>query len=583
MLPSQATPRVNPPSRQTSAGHPGTANEADRLALSASRATAGSGSADRIEAVVESATLPSTSLQEFQESLRQLALHLPDQAAQLTTYAAEIQNVHDFVARSPELLSALQVAFNSEPAPVNVDDTAEGSRHGGGARSNVRDAAAALGVGAKNIATSPMTWAIGLSCLSTALKTAAWYGHTIIPDNRLLAPGHAPHRDVALTAIKTALSWGIALAEYIPLTMANRVADKAGISLTSLRGVIEAMDLGWFVGFLKVVKHEPLNWHHYLGLVMAGAGCTIMNKPSSFLPGIDEGIARTQARAGNAIRRIGGRLRGAGDLERNDESRSPAQVGNRQADVQALLERLGPIQTQLQTVRDVIRAMLPAQSTEHFDRHVGQRLSDMPQSEAGTAEVLAAHLARIDDLISESPQTSAVLRTVRDSLNELSTQAPDTLKKIFAGGWLVGEAVFAGVAAVLLKYDRPMGAALTLSAGATGVKTVAWYAHTVVPDDKLLPTALTPAGPLQRELAHTAVKIAMSWAIAMFEYIPLTLAHRTADQHDINLAKVRGAIAAMDLVWLAAFMLMVKGEKLEWQHFLGLTLAGAGVAVANAG
>jgi drug/metabolite transporter (DMT)-like permease len=37
----------------------------------------------------------------------------------------------------------------------------------------------------------------------------------------------------------------------------------------------------------------------------------------------------------------------------------------------------------------------------------------------------------------------------------------------------------------------------------------------------------------------------------------------------------------MDLLWLVAFMMMVRGEKLRWQHLLGLTIAGVGVAVAN--
>jgi uncharacterized membrane protein (DUF485 family) len=31
----------------------------------------------------------------------------------------------------------------------------------------------------------PMTIALLLSCISTAIKTAAWYGQTIIPDEKL--------------------------------------------------------------------------------------------------------------------------------------------------------------------------------------------------------------------------------------------------------------------------------------------------------------------------------------------------------------------------------------------------------------
>jgi hypothetical protein len=37
----------------------------------------------------------------------------------------------------------------------------------------------------------------------------------------------------------------------------------------------------------------------------------------------------------------------------------------------------------------------------------------------------------------------------------------------------------------------------------------------------------------------------------------------------------------MDLLWLVSFMMMVRGENLRWQHLMGLTVAGLGVAIAN--
>jgi len=116
------------------------------------------------------------------------------------------------------------------------------------------------------------------------------------------------------------------------------------------------------------------------------------------------------------------------------------------------------------------------------------------------------------------------------------------------------------------------------------VKTVAWYLHTVIPEESLLPDSWIPdedRHPKRRQLVFTLARVMMSWGIALIEYIPLTLANRTAVTHDFSLAKLRGAIEAMDLAWLIAFMLMVKRETLRWQHLVGLAVAGVGVAIAN--
>lgn len=45
----------------------------------------------------------------------------------------------------------------------------------------------------KHVLQLPMTIALVLSCLSTAIKTAAWYGQTIIPDEALLPAKWPPH------------------------------------------------------------------------------------------------------------------------------------------------------------------------------------------------------------------------------------------------------------------------------------------------------------------------------------------------------------------------------------------------------
>lgn len=81
--------------------------------------------------------------------------------------------------------------------------------------------------------------------------------------------------EIKVVTIKTLLSWSIALIEYVPLTMANYVADRAKINLTNLRGAIEAMDLTWFVLFLHFAKHAHIDWCQYCGLILAGLGDTL--------------------------------------------------------------------------------------------------------------------------------------------------------------------------------------------------------------------------------------------------------------------------------------------------------------------
>jgi hypothetical protein len=81
---------------------------------------------------------------------------------------------------------------------------------------------------------------------------------------------------------------------------------------------------------------------------------------------------------------------------------------------------------------------------------------------------------------------------------------------------------------MFMKQKR-LFAVLSLAASATGVKTIAWYLHTVLGDRQLLPPNLTPEGPKKKAFAFALVKVVMSWFIALGEYVPLTLANRTAD------------------------------------------------------
>jgi uncharacterized protein (DUF486 family) len=499
--------------------------------------------ADAGHTLLQDAAALSGSLQKFRHAFRQLKKQLPPaQRQRLEALLEGMENAGDFVAHSPQLLDALQgtdLPQHTAPSTASIWE----------------QAASTTKATTRNIVAAPHTQLLALSFVSTGLKTAAWYAQTVIPDGKLLA--HPAQKNAQLTAIKTAISWAIALAEYIPITLANRRADHAGIHLAGFRGVIEAMDLGWFLGFLKLVKHAPLRWPHYLGLGITGAGCAVMNQPSA---------AGCSPNAHEA------------DLEGHPVTAS--QLRTCQSDVAGLLGQLnGPVCAELALLQADLQTLC-GRALPPLDSQPVQLDSALPTDQ--TQDMLSPYLKRLDHLLLAVPHISDALIELRANLQQLAQEAPQALQKVFAGGFLVGEIIFGITGAVLLAQHKTLPAALALSAAATGVKTVAWYAHTVVSDDKLLPEAWTPSEPKSREWVYSAVKVAMSWGIALFEYIPLTMAHRSADQEHLNLSKIRGVIEAMDLVWMALFMRMVKGDKLQRQHIAGLVLAGVGVAVANA-
>jgi hypothetical protein len=101
--------------------------------------------------------------------------------------------------------------------------------------------------------------------------------------------------------------------------------------------------------------------------------------------------------------------------------------------------------------------------------------------------------------------------------------------RIFFIFWIAAQVLFY-ILAVLMFIEKEIPfAVLSLSASATGVKTIAWYLHTVLGDRQLLPPSLTPKTERAKRFSYALVKVVMSWLIALFEYIPLTVAHRTAD------------------------------------------------------
>ena len=91
---------------------------------------------------------------------------------------------------------------------------------------------------------------IVLLLFSNIFMTFAWYGH--------LKYKSAP----LTTAI--AVSWGIALFEYMLMVPANRMGS-AIYSAPQLKGMQEVITLVVFAGFSAMYLDQPLKWNHWAG------------------------------------------------------------------------------------------------------------------------------------------------------------------------------------------------------------------------------------------------------------------------------------------------------------------------------
>ena len=94
-----------------------------------------------------------------------------------------------------------------------------------------------------------------LLAVSNTFMTVAWYGHL-------------KHKDKALPIV-IALSWGIALFEYMFQVPANRIGS-AQFSVTQLKIIQECISLAIFVVYAWVVFHEKLKWNTALALLLVG-------------------------------------------------------------------------------------------------------------------------------------------------------------------------------------------------------------------------------------------------------------------------------------------------------------------------
>ena len=98
---------------------------------------------------------------------------------------------------------------------------------------------------------------IGLLLASNVFMTFAWYGHLKFKEAPLV------------TVI--AVSWGIALFEYILMVPANRIGH-GHFSAAELKTIQEVITLSVFAVFSVLYLKEPLTWNHFVGFAFIGLG-----------------------------------------------------------------------------------------------------------------------------------------------------------------------------------------------------------------------------------------------------------------------------------------------------------------------
>ena len=96
---------------------------------------------------------------------------------------------------------------------------------------------------------------------SNLFMTTAWYGHLRF-------------KNVALPIV-IAVSWGIALFEYMLAVPANRIGS-GGYTPAQLKVIQEAITLVVFVGFSAVYLGEPVKLSTVLGFLMILGGVAVV-------------------------------------------------------------------------------------------------------------------------------------------------------------------------------------------------------------------------------------------------------------------------------------------------------------------
>jgi uncharacterized protein (DUF486 family) len=105
---------------------------------------------------------------------------------------------------------------------------------------------------------------IGLLILSNIFMTFAWYGHLKFKTSPLW--------------VVIAISWGIALFEYMLHVPANRLGH-GRFSAAELKTIQEVITLAVFVVFSVLYLGETIRWHHGVGFALIALGAAFVFKP----------------------------------------------------------------------------------------------------------------------------------------------------------------------------------------------------------------------------------------------------------------------------------------------------------------
>jgi uncharacterized protein (DUF486 family) len=100
---------------------------------------------------------------------------------------------------------------------------------------------------------------VALLVASNVFMTFAWYGHL-------------KHLHTTTWYVAAAVSWGIALFEYLLQVPANRIGFEAGITLAQLKIMQEVITLAVFVPFAMLYMGQGFKWDYaWAALCMVGA------------------------------------------------------------------------------------------------------------------------------------------------------------------------------------------------------------------------------------------------------------------------------------------------------------------------
>lgn len=102
---------------------------------------------------------------------------------------------------------------------------------------------------------------IALLLCSNIFMTFAWYGHL-------------KYKSAPLTAA-IAVSWGIALFEYMLMVPANRLGS-AIYSAPQLKGMQEVITLLVFAVFSFTYLDQPLKWNHWAGFALIAVAAWLL-------------------------------------------------------------------------------------------------------------------------------------------------------------------------------------------------------------------------------------------------------------------------------------------------------------------